>query len=108
MKRSYYERQSRKAQHIEEAEGSGLTCAHLEGYRTEAAANRALDRIKNFEGFSTSKQFPTYAYQCAWPCGQFHLSAQPQWLKGQIESGLTPEEWYERSFGGEMGWCDLG
>lgn len=110
MQRSYHERQTRKARHIEDATDIGLNCAHLEGYRTEAAANRALDRIKNFDGFRGSKQFPNYAYQCSAPCYHYHLSAQPVWQKGMLESGLSEGQWYERQFGGagrESGWVNL-
>lgn len=108
MKLGYHERQNRKAQHIEDATDIGLNCAHLEGYRTEAAANRALDRIKNFDGFRGSKKFPNYAYLCpSMSCLRYHLSAQPAWMKGQMESGLEPEVWYDRVFGAEMGWTNL-
>ncbi len=105
MKRDRYDRETRKLRQEQEAKDCGLHCAHLESYRTEVAALRAIERIKAH--FIGSAQYPTYAYQCAWPCGQFHLSAQPTWLKGQMESGLSTEEWYEKQFP-EMGWCDLG
>ncbi len=109
MKRSYYDRELRKMEQHEDAKDSGLSCAHLESYRTEAAANRALERIRTFDGFASSKMFPKYAYQCGHvACLRWHLSAQDPWKKGMIESGLSEEEWYSKVFGAEMGWCDLG